>query len=87
MFIQIKSSNKYKSSQLLVLTGSILAIYEALLQEISSMFHFQHRVVRCEVGELMLNNSHGNYEAPLYLTKDNHTNKEKGVTYMEHRIY
>ena len=49
MFIQMKSSNKYKSI-LLVLTGSILATYEATLQKILKMSHFEHRVVRCEVG-------------------------------------
>jgi hypothetical protein len=49
MFIEMKSSNKYKSI-LLVLMGSILSIYEAMLQKILKMSHFEHSVVRCEVG-------------------------------------
>lgn len=49
MFIQMKSSNKYKSI-LLVLTGSMLSIYEATLQKIWKMSHFEHRIVRCKVG-------------------------------------
>lgn len=41
MFIQMKSSNQYKST-LLVLMGSVLSIYEAMLQKIVKMSHFEH---------------------------------------------
>lgn len=53
IFIQIKSRNKHKSIQL-VLMGRILSIYEVMLQEISKMSHFKHKVVRLDVGRRCL---------------------------------
>lgn len=52
-FIQIKSRNRHKSIQL-VLMGRVLSIYEAMLQEISKMSHFKPRVVRPDVGRRCL---------------------------------
>lgn len=49
MLIQMKSRKQYRSI-LLVLMGSVLTIYEATLQKILKMSHFEHWVVRCEVG-------------------------------------
>lgn len=53
IFIQIKSRNKHRSIQL-VLMGRILSIYEVMLQEISKMSHFKHKVVRLDVGRRYL---------------------------------
>lgn len=53
MFIGIKHGNKYKSLWL-VLMGSILSIYEVMLQKISKMSHFERRVVRPDVGRWCL---------------------------------
>lgn len=52
-FRQIKSRNKHKSIQL-VLMGRILSIYEVMLQEISKMSRFKHGVVRPDVGRRCL---------------------------------